>query len=59
MQNRLKSPVLWLSVAALVAFVTKEWIGWEIPKLDEFVEILLAALTALGVINNPKDKNNF
>ena len=59
MQNRLKSRVLWMAVAALIAFVTKEWLGWEIPKFDEFVELLLAALTAFGVVNNPTDKNNF
>ncbi len=59
MQNRLKSKVLWMAVAALIAFVTKEWLGLEIPKFDEFVELLLAALTAFGVVNNPTDKQHF
>lgn len=59
MKERLKSPVLWIAMAALIAFITKEWIGWEIPKLDEFVELLLAALTAFGVVNNPTDKQHF
>lgn len=59
MKDRIKSPVLWLSMAALLTFVTKEWLGWEIPKLDEFVELLLAALMAFGVVNNPTDKSHF
>ena len=59
MKDRIKSPVLWLSMAALIAFITKEWIGWEIPKFDEFVELLLAALMAFGVVNNPTDKQHF
>jgi uncharacterized membrane protein len=59
MLERLKSPVLWLSVAALVSFVTKEWFGFEIPKFDTFVELLLAVLVAFGIANNPTDKSNF
>ncbi len=59
MQSRVKSPVLWMAVAALVAFITKEWIGWEIPKFDEFVELLLTVMVGFGVINNPTDRKNF
>lgn len=59
MQNRLKSRVLWLAVAALITFVTKEWLGWEIPKFDEFVELLLTVLVGFGVVNNPTDKQHF
>lgn len=59
MQGRFKSWALWAALAALVAFITKEWLRWEIPKFDEFVELLLGALVAFGVVNNPTDKNNF
>ena len=59
MQNRLKSKVLWMAVAALIAFVTKEWLGLEIPKFDEFVELLLTVLVGVGVVNNPTDKQHF
>lgn len=59
MLERLKSPVLWLAVAALVSFITKEWLGFEIPKFDVFVELLLAVLVAFGIVNNPTDKNHF
>ena len=57
--ERLKSPVLWLAVAALIAFITKNWLGFEIPKFDEFVELLLAVMVAFGVVNNPTDKKHF
>lgn len=59
MLQRLKSPVLWLAVAALIAFITKNWFGFEIPKFDEFIELLLAVLVAFGVVNNPTDKEHF
>ena len=59
MLERLKSPVLWLAVGALIAFVTKNWLGFEIPRFDEFLELFLAVLVAFGVVNNPTDKNHF
>lgn len=59
MKERLKSPVLWLSCAALLAFVLKSWVGWEIPQFDTFTELLLAVLIAFGVVNNPADKERF
>lgn len=59
MLERLKSPVLLLAVAALVSFITKEWIGFEIPKFDTFFELLLAVLVAFGIVNNPADKEHF
>ena len=30
-QNRLKSPVAWAALAALIFFVVKYWVGFEIP----------------------------
>lgn len=59
MKERFKSKVLWGALLALVAFVTKTWMGLEIPEFDTFVELLLAALTAFGVVNNPTDKQHF
>lgn len=59
MKERLKSPVLLLAVAALIAFITKNWIGFEIPDFDQFIELLLAVLVAFGVVNNPTDRNHF
>ena len=59
MKERFKSPVLWLAIFALVGFITKKWIGWEIPEFDTFVDLFLAVLVAFGVVNNPTDKQNF
>ncbi len=59
MAERLKSPVLWLSCLALVAFVCKAWLGLEIPQFDTFAELVLAVLVAFGVVNNPTDKRHF
>jgi uncharacterized membrane protein len=59
MLERFKSPVVWTTLAALIAFVTKKWFGFEIPSFNEFVELLLAALIAFGIVNNPTDKKNF
>jgi uncharacterized membrane protein len=59
MLNRLASPVVWTTVAALIAFVTKEWLGIEIPKFDVFVDLLLGCLIAFGIVNNPTDKDHF
>ena len=59
MQKRIQSPILWVSCAALFSFVMKNWFGWEIPKFDEFVDLLLAVLVAFGVVNNPTNKEGF
>ena len=58
MQNRLKSPVLWTAILALFYFVMKNWIGFEIPMWQEFVDLVMAVAIGLGVVNNPTNKNN-
>ena len=55
-KDRLKSPVVWTATAALIYFVTKEWLGFEIPGWDNFVYLLLAALVAFGIINDPTNR---
>ncbi len=59
MSERWRSPVLWVSCAALFAFVMKAWCGFEIPQFDTFTELLLAVLVGFGVLNNPTDKEGF
>ena len=59
MAERWRSPVLWLSCAALLAFVAKTWIGFEIPEFDTFTELLLTVLVGFGVLNNPTDREGF
>ena len=58
-QNRFRSWALWLSVAALIAFVTKTYVGYEIPQFDTLVNLILTVLTGFGILNNPKDPSGF
>ena len=58
-QNRLRSWTLWLSVAALIAFVTKTYFHYEIPEFDNLVNLILVVLTAFGILNNPSDSTNY
>jgi uncharacterized membrane protein len=57
--KRFTSPVAIAALAALIYFVVKNWIGFEIPGWDDFVTLLVAALVAFGIANNPADKDNF
>jgi uncharacterized membrane protein len=57
-QNRFKSWGLWLSVAALIGFITKTYCGYEIPQFDTLVNMILVVLAGFGIINNPTDKNS-
>ena len=59
MLERFKSPVVWATLFALIAFISKNWLGFEIPGWDEFVELLLGFLIAFGIVNNPTDKQHF
>ena len=58
-QSRFKSWALWLSVAALIAFVSKTYFGYEIPQFDTLVNLVLVVLTGFGILNNPTDKAKF
>lgn len=60
MQNRLKSWALWVSIAALVVFCVKEFVGIDISTtVDGLLDVLLPVLVGFGIINNPTDKSNF
>ena len=59
MKNRLKSPVLWVSVAALIGFICKTYFGYEIPQLDTLVNLVLAVAVAFGIVNNPTEHDKF
>ena len=53
-RTRWKSPALWTSLAALVAFCVKEFAGVDIDRqVDAFLNVLLPVLVAFGVVNNP------
>lgn len=57
--EKLKSPVVWTTLAALIFFIAKEWCGYEIPSWDRFVELVLALAVAFGIVNNPNSRNTF
>lgn len=63
-QNRFKSKYLWLAMFALLGFILKNWnlfdlIGLNLDSFNEMVDLILAVLIGLGIINNPTDKENW
>lgn len=57
-QERWKSWALWTSIAALIVFCVKEFVGIDIgDTMDKFLNVLLPVLVAFGVVNNPTSKN--
>ncbi len=57
--HRFKSWALWVSVAALVVFCAKEFIGIDIQHtVDGLLNVLLPVLVGFGIINNPTDKTH-
>ena len=59
-QNRFKSWALWVSVAALIVFCVKEFVGIDISDtVNGLLNVLLPVLVGFGIVNNPTDKTNF
>lgn len=59
MQNRLKSPALWTSIAALVVFCAKQFAGIDIgDTVDGLLNVLLPVLVGFGIVNNPCSKDS-
>lgn len=55
--NRLKSWALWLSIAALIVFLVKEFAGMDISEqVNGFLNVLLPVLVGFGIINNPTNR---
>lgn len=58
--ERFKSPALWVSMFALIAFCVKEFGGLDVSAtLDGLLNVLLPVLAAFGIVNNPTDRKNF
>lgn len=62
LKNRLKSPVVWASIAAqalsilvLLGVIGQEWSN----AISGIVSAFLEALTIFGVLNNPTETNKF
>ena len=58
-QSKLRSWPLWTAIFALIVFSAKTYFGYEIPGIDQFVNLLLPVLVGFGVVNNPTDPKNF
>ncbi|MGN0174553.1 MAG: holin [Acutalibacteraceae bacterium] len=57
MQNRFRSWALWVSVAALIVFCVKQFVGVDIGEtVDGLLNVLLPVLVGFGIINNPCNK---
>lgn len=64
MQNRFKSWVFWMGIASIISLVLTTYglwgfIGMTNEVFQKLVELVLAVLAGVGVINNPTDKNNW
>lgn len=58
-QNRFKSWALWLSIAALVVYIVREFCGVDISDaVNGLLDVLLPVLVAFGIVNNPTDKTH-
>ena len=57
LQNRFRSWALWVSIAALIVFCVKEFVGVDISQtVDGFLNVLLPVLVGFGIVNNPTNK---
>ena len=57
--ERFKSWALWTSLAALIVFCVKEFVGIDIAEtVDGLLNVILPVLVAFGIINNPTDSSH-
>jgi len=61
MQNRFKSPVVWLSVIVYTVnqFALHELVGLDENGLHVVVDAITTILVAFGILNNPTEKDTF
>jgi uncharacterized membrane protein len=59
MQSRWHSKTAWIAVLALILFVSKTYLKLEIPEDDTLVNLILVCASALGIFNNPENKEKF
>lgn len=63
-QNRWLSPYMWAAYVALAVFILGNYglygaIGMDESSFKEFTNLILVAITGLGIFNNPTDKETF
>lgn len=48
-----------MAVISLVLFILKTYYKIELPEADTLVDLILTTMIALGVFNNPTDKERY
>ena len=57
--NRWKSWALWMSVAALIVFCVKTFVGIDLgDTVNGLMDVLLPVLVGFGIVNNPTDRSH-
>ena len=59
MQSRWRSITAWTAIVSLITLVLKNKYNVELKDVDTYVSLIFTAFIALGILNNPRDKNNF
>ena len=59
MQSRFRSKASWTAVIALTLFVAKTYFKVEIPEADKLIDLILVTASALGIFNNPQNKEGY
>lgn len=58
LRDKLRSWALWLSLAALVVFCAKEFLGVDISDtVNGLLDVLCPVLVGFGIINNPNNRS--
>lgn len=59
-QNRFRSPVVWGSIVALVVSILLQLgIIGDGSTITQVCATIIELLTVIGILNNPRDKENF
>lgn len=63
-QNRLKSPVVWITLTTGLLAILGEWglyqrIGIEKEVIQHTITFVISLLVLFGVLNSPTNKNGF
>lgn len=63
-QKFYKSPVVWIAIFALIAFIIGNWglydcIGLSEKSLQELFNLILGVMIAFGIVNSPNVSDSF
>ena len=57
MKDKIKSWALWVSIAALIVFLVKQFSGIDISDdMNSFLNVLLPIVVGFGIVNNPDSR---